>query len=502
MPINIGETMTGRAFLSPEREGFAGEGYRYTFRQVNNRVNQFACFLAEQKTGRGDRMAILCKNNQHFATAFYAAAKTGVVTVPLSWRLTASELSYILADCGASILLYDCEFSQLVEQLKQVPAIRNLVRVGGSGAGIEFEEALAGRRTEEPETTAGGEDPAIIMYTSGTTGRPKGAILSHNNLYQASIGLTYTLDWRLGDRFLSVAPLFHIGGLAPIIANVHKGCTTIFLPNFDPVEVWRLIAAEKINFMMSVPLMIAVMIRVPEASTTDLSSLRFIICGGAPVPESLIKTYYEKGIKVYQVYGISEYTGAVSFWTHEMGLEKCNSMGKPVFHGSVKIIDWHTGRELPAGEVGEIVCGGRQVFKGYWNNPGATGSVLKDGWYHSGDLGKKDEDGFIYVVDRLKDMIISGGENIYPAELEMVIGRHPAVAEVAVVGVPDSKWGEVPLAYVVKKPGVDLTDAEIFALCRENLAGYKCVKAVRIVDALPRNAVGKILKKELRERAR
>lgn len=502
MNTNIGKTMTERAFLSPELEGFAGEGYRYTFRQVNSRVNQFAWFLKDQKIGRGDRVAILCKNNQHFATAFYAAAKTGSVTVPLNWRLTAPELSYILADCRASFLLYDAEFSQLVEQLKKDSAIRSFARVGGSGADIEFEEALAGKRAEEPETASGGEEPAIIMYTSGTTGRPKGAVLTHNNLYWASIGLTYTIDWRIGDRFLSVAPLFHIGGLAPIVANVHKGCTTIFLPNFDPVRVWQLIAAEKINFMMSVPLMIAVMFKVPEIGGMDLSSLRFIICGGSAVPESLINAYHEIGIKIYQVYGITEQSGAVSFWTHDMGLKKSGSMGKPVFHGRVKIIDWKTGGELPPGKVGEILCRGPQVFKGYWNNPEASGKVLKDGWYRSGDLGKKDEDGFIYVVDRLKDMIISGGENIYPAELEMVIGRHPAVAEVAVVGVPDSTWGEIPRAYVVKKPGADLAEEEIFEICRKNLAKYKCVKEVTVVEALPRNAVGKILKKELRDQSR
>lgn len=502
MCTNIGSTMTDRAFLSPELEGFAGDGYRYTFRQVNSRVNQLAWFLKEQQIGRGDRIAILCKNNQHFVTMFYAAAKTGSVTVPLNWRLTAPELSYILADCEASFLLYDGEFGHLVEQLRKDSLVRTFIRVGGAGADIEFEKALAGRRMEEPGAVSGGEDAAVIMYTSGTTGRPKGAILTHNNLFWVSIGLTYTIDWRIGDRFLSVAPLFHIGGLAPVVANVHKGCTTVFLPNFDPVRTWQLMESEKINFMMSVPLMLAAMFRVEEKGGTDLSALRFIICGGSAVPESLINAYKEIGIKIYQVYGITENAGAVSFWTYDMGMEKCASMGKSVFHGHVEIIDWRTGTELPAGEVGEIICGGPQVFKGYWNNPAASLDVLKDGWYHSGDLGKKDEDGFVYVVDRLKDMIISGGENIYPAELEMVIGRHPAVAEVAVAGMPDTTWGEVPVAYVVTKPGTDLKDNELFDLCRESLAKYKCIKKVRIVDTLPRNAVGKVLRKDLRERFR
>jgi len=495
---NIGSTLTTRAFLSPELEGFAGNGYRYTFRQVNNRVNQLAWFLKEQHLRPGERIAILCRNNQHFTTMFYAAAKTGAITVPLNWRLSASELSWILNDCQASFLLYDAEFRHLIQELRIKPPVRIFVRVGGTADDVEFEEALSGHKVEEPTLICGEDDPAVIMYTSGTTGKPKGAILTHNNLLWASVGLTYTTDWRIGDRFLSVAPLFHIGGLAPIVANIHKGCTTVFLPDFEPVKTWQLIEGENINFMMTVPFMLAAMLQVAKKTGADLPTLRFIVCGGSSVPESLINAYAKIGIKVYQVYGITENTGAVSLWTEHMKLEKCTSMGKPVFHGHVKIIDWETGAELPPGQVGEILCKGPQVFKGYWNNPAASLEALANGWYHSGDLGKKDEDGFIYVVDRIKEMIVSGGENIYPAELEMVIRNHPAVAEVAVTGLPDSMWGEIPVAFVIKKPGANLDSTEVFDLCKESLGKYKCIKKVYFVEELPRNAAGKIMKNNLK----
>ncbi len=500
--VNAGKLLANRAFLSPELEAFVGDDYRYTYKQVDERVNQFASLLEENNIKQGDRIALLCKNNQYFVTAFFAAAKTGVITVPLNWRLKEPELEYILQDCGASLLVYDEEFDEDVENLKTKIPVRVYVRSANLGNDNEFEKALSGRTKEEPGLVTGDDDPAIIMYTSGTTGKPKGAVLTHNNLFWATIGISHTVEWQYRDRFLAVAPFFHIGGLAPIVTNVHKGSTIVFMPEFHPVAMVETISKEKINNMMTVPLMLQVLLTVPGLEKADHSSVRTIICGGSPVPEILIKKYKELGIKVQNVYGITEYSGAVTFWTHDMGMEKCNSVGKPVFHGDITIIDPNSGKVLPSGEVGEIVCTGPQVFKEYWNQPEATKEVLVNGRYYSGDLGKKDEEGFIYVIDRLKDMIISGGENIYSAELEEVIGLHPAVVEVAVVGVPDKKWGEIPRAYVVKKPGTGLTERDIIDLCKDNLASYKCVKEVHFTDALPRNAVGKILKSALRGKSK
>lgn len=499
MRINVGKIFAGRAFLTPDLEAWVGQNYRYTFNEANLRLNRFAGFLTASQVREGDRIAVLCKNNEHVIAAMMAAAKIGAITVLLNWRLQVSELEYILSDCGAGLLLYDSEFSGAVEALNQRIGGLVLVRVGAKGPGSQFESAISDYPPEEPTISGGGDDPALLMYTSGTTGKPKGVCLTHNNLFWAVIGLTHTLDWPHGSRFLSVAPLFHIGGLAPIMANIHMGCTSVFLPDFDPAKVWESIVEEKITFLMTVPLMLQYMKLVPGIDKMDLGALKHIICGGSPVPQSLIFAYRDMGIDVLHVYGATEYAGAITFWMPSMGEEKSNSMGKPVFHGDVKILSPEDVRELPAGEVGEICLLGPQVFKGYWNNEVATKAVLRDGGYRSGDLGKKDEDGFVYVIDRLKDMIISGGENIYPAEIEAVIVSHPAVAEVAVVGRPDEKWGEVPVAVVVKQPGSDVGKADIISLCKGKLAGFKCVKDVIFTDVIPKNSVGKVLKRNLKE---
>ncbi len=502
MKMNLGRILANRAALTPTLEACVGEGYRYNYRQANGRANRFAACLAGKGIGAGERIALLCKNNEHATCALYGAAKAGVITAILNWRLTAPELEYILNDCGARLLVYDAAFAETVEALRGKTALETFVRRSGEGADPEFEALLARAADAEPVSYASGDDdPCVLMYTSGTTGKPKGAIISHNNTFWASIGLTHTLRWAYKDRYLLTAPLFHIGGLAPLLANVHVGVTTVYLPDFHPVTVFETIARERINFLMTVPLMLQAMAMVPPAVTEklDLSCLRCFVCGASPVPENLIRLYDQKGFQIAQVYGATEYTGAITFWTHDMGLDHCASAGKPVFHGDVKVFRPGTSQELPAGEVGELCLFGPQVFRGYWGNPAATEAALVDGCYRSGDLGRIDESGFVYVIDRLKDMIISGGENIYPAEIEAVLGAHPAVAEVAVAGKADPKWGEIPVAFIVLRPEARFSQDEAIRLCRDNLAGFKCVKEMRFVEAIPKNATGKILKHTLRD---
>ncbi len=498
MEINIGKMLANRAYLSPGLEAFSGAGYRFNFREANERANRFGAYLKKNGLASGDRIAVLCKNNEHATTALFGAAKIGVITLMLNWRLQVPELAYILQDSGATLLLYDSEFAPVAETLKGQTAVKQFLNVEPGNKDNDFEKALAAASLAEPACAGFGTDPAVLMYTSGTTGRPKGVMLTHDNLFWASIGLTHTIDWSCKYRFLSVAPLFHIGGLAPIFGNVHSGCTTFFVPAFDPIKIWDVIVTERINFMMSVPAMLMFMLFAPDIDKKDLSALKHVVCGGSAVPRSLIETYVKMGIRVEQVYGITEYSGAVTFWVPDMGMDKSDSAGKTVFHGQVKILKPESDEELPAGEVGEICCFGPQVFKGYWNNAEATKTVAGKGYYRSGDMGKIDADGFLYVVDRLKDMIISGSENIYPAELEQVLIQCPGVAEVAVVGKPDTKWGEIPVAFVVKKPDAALMAEEIIAHCKKNLASFKCVKEVIFIEAIPKNSLGKVLKKELR----
>jgi fatty-acyl-CoA synthase len=491
--MNIGEFLLHRSVLSPKKEGFVGRK-RYTFAEMNERVNRFAAFLRSIGIRPGERVGLLCKNNEEFITVFFAAAKIGVITIPINWRLTVNEMEFILQDSAASLLIYDDHFSNIIELLKERTSLKNYLSTD------KMDYYMASLSTEEPVMVSGGDEIILLMYTSGTTGKPKGAMISHRNLYFASVGLISTVDWWYQDRFLAVAPFFHIGGFMPIMANIHVGATTILMEEFHPQKVWEIIEREQITTMMSVPTMLTFMLSSFNQNQYHISSLRNITCGASAVSPNLIKAYEDLGIQIQQVYGITEYTGAVSFWRKEMDEHKFHSMGKAVFGGKIKIVDPKSGQELPTGEVGEIVCFGPQVFKGYWNNPDATKNVLKNGWYHSGDLGKMDEDGYLYVIDRLKDMIISGGENIYSAELEAVINTIPGVVEVAVVGVPDPQWGEIPKAFIVKEKGADLTKEDVIQTCKNVLAGYKCVKEVEFVERLPRNAVGKTLKHLLKQK--
>ncbi|MGP8154561.1 MAG: long-chain-fatty-acid--CoA ligase [Smithella sp.] len=498
MEINIGKMLANRAYLNPSMEAFSGVDYRFSFKDVNERSNRFGDFLKKSGLKAGDRIAVLCKNNEHAITALFGAAKIGFITLMLNWRLQVPELAYILKNSGKTLLLFDQEYEPVVEELRPQTTVKSFLSVEPGNKTNDFEKVLADASSAEPVYAGYGSDPVVLMYTSGTTGRPKGVMLTHDNLFWASVGLTHTIDWAYKYRFLSVAPLFHIGGLAPIFGNIHSGCTTFFMSAFDPVKIWDIIVDEKINFMMSVPAMLQFMLWVPDITKKDLSALKHVVCGGSAVPQSLIATYDQMGIKIEQVYGIMEYSGAVTFWVPDMGMEKSNSAGKIVFHGYVKILRPDSDQELLVGEVGEICCFGPQVFKGYWNNPEATTAVAGKGYYRSGDMGKIDEDGFIYVVDRLKDMIISGSENIYPAELEQVLLDHPGIADAAVVGKADAKWGEIPVAFVVKNADADVTEEEIIVHCRKNLASYKCVKKVQFIQAIPKNSLGKVLKKELR----
>lgn len=484
--MNIGQVLTSRATLLGEKVGFIHKEQQLTFTEMNARANSFAQFLHQRGLQAGDKIAVLCKNNEHVVAAFFGAAKLGVVTVMLNHRLQVPELQYIVDHSDAQILVYDETFHEVASQFS--------VQTIGTDQLQEIYVQIA----EEPVYATKDHEPILMMYTSGTTGKPKGTLISHINLQAASIGLSHTIDWWEQDRFLMVAPFFHIGGFAPLVTNVHIGATMILMEDFHPVEAWKAVQQHQITTMMTVPAMLAFMLQTHPMVKPDLSSLRNISCGASAVPAPLILGFRQLGVPIQQVYGITEYTGAVSFWKESQNAEKFDSMGKAVMQGQIRIVDIETKEPVATGTVGEIVLSGPQVFVGYYKNDESYQQAVQNGEFYTGDVGYLDNDGFLYVVDRLKDMIISGGENIYSAELELVLAQHPAVAEVAVIGVPNEKWGEVPRAYIVIKEGQKLIEDEVIAFCKEKLASYKAVKEVAFIEQLPRNAVGKILKTHLK----
>lgn len=496
----IGELLRHRARISPDREALVSGNNRFTFQEYNERVNQLANYLLQNQVGKGDRIAILCKNSYPFPIIYMAAAKIGAITVPINWRIKTDELRRILEDCSPAVLFYDGDFEQVLPLIGELPFLKQAICVEkGDKIQPVFEELFVGS-TEEPGIDILESDPALLIYTSGTTGRPKGVVCSHGSLFSSAITNCTTLDLRDKDRFLFITPLFHISGMTFIIGALFRGITLLLSNQFHPVKIWEYLNAERITGMFSVPSMLSFMLEVVKAQEIDCPSLRMILCGGSTVPESHIRQMAELGYPVAQVYGATEYSGAITYWTPDMGLENCASAGKAVNLTELKIIDPRTGETLPPGEIGEIVCRGPLTFSGYWNIPEETEKVLKKGWYHTQDVGYMDENGFLYIVDRLRDMIIVSGENVFPAQVEAVLSKHEQVAEAAVVGVKHSIWGELARGYVVLKEGATITEEELLDYARKQVPIHYLHEVV-FVEQLPKNGMGKVMKYILREHA-
>jgi long-chain acyl-CoA synthetase len=476
-----------------------------TFGELDGRSNQIAAALAAAGVGLEDRVAFIDKNGLEWFEVTFATAKLGAVAVSVNWRLAPAEMAEILTDAGASVVFVGPEFAGHIEKVEaELTGVRTIVSIGAHDRWPTYEEWIGDEGAPDPGYVSAGSDVAFQLYTSGTTGLPKGVLLTQDNFFKGVLGIAE--QWRFTEESVNLAlmPMFHIAGAGWSLVGMSFGCRTVVLRDIDPAEILRLIPQHGITNAFMVPAVIQFLLVTPEVDTTDFSTLRALVYGASPITDAvLVKGIETLGCEFIQVYGLTETTGAI---TQLDGTDHdpdgrphlLRSCGKPYPWVEVRIVDTATGQDVPVGEVGELWTRSHQNMAGYWNNPSATAeAITPDGWFRTGDAGFVDADGFLFLHDRVKDMIVSGGENVYPAEVENVLAKHPGVADVAVIGVPDDRWGEAVKAIVVRAdPAV--TEADLITFAREKLAGYKLPKSVDFAETLPRNPSGKLLKRELR----
>ncbi|MGW5751206.1 long-chain-fatty-acid--CoA ligase [Nocardia rhamnosiphila] len=504
--MTAGEQLARHARKIPDIPALRFAGVSRSYRKLDERVSRLADALQARGIGPGDRVAVLGLNSMEIVETFLATNRLGAIGVPINFRLVAGEIAYLLADSGATAAVVDARFATgLAEARREAPQLRSCLVIGGTG-GEDSEDYEAALRDADPTFAAPAvdeRDPAYIMYTSGTTGRPKGAVLTHDNLLLHAFSVALHQGVSGDDRVaLNGAPLFHIAGLSSYLMCLLPGGTFVITPSggFDPAASVELLARERVSSCFFVPAQWQAICALPGIAEYDLSALRHISWGAAPASTTLLRTMIETfpQASVSTAFGQTECSPVTCTLRGEDAIRKIGSVGTPILNVEVRIVDDEMNDVAP-GEVGEIVYRGPTVMREYWNKPEATAEAFAGGWFHSGDLVRQDGDGYLYVVDRKKDMIISGGENIYCAEVENVLAGHPGVADIALIGVPDPTWGETPLAVVVPvDPAAPPTAADIEAFARTQLAGYKCPREVAMVAELPRNASGKVLKTELR----
>jgi fatty-acyl-CoA synthase len=509
----IGDYLGRREIYSPDKLAIIDAGkepqLRLTYKEWNRRVNRLANWLRHTAgIEKGDRVAILARDGVEHLDCLYACGKLGAIHTALNWRLHWREQVAILENTQPRILLYSDDFIDTVSEIENATrdtetAIDHYIHLEGPGipGSLPYEDVLDSA-PDTPVTCESlvKEDTACLLFTGGTTGMPKGAKISHRQICWNVLN-TVIHDLTHDDVYLCVFPLFHAGGLfAYMSSQVVFGNTSILTRQFDPVQVLDLIEREQVTVFAAVPTMYQMMTQAANWDAADMSSLRFCTSGGAPLPVPLVKKYSrEKGIRFKQGFGMTEYGPGLFALPPEDAIRKAGSIGRPNFFIDVRVMD-EENNPLGPNEEGELVLKGPSGFSGYWNNPEASAAVIDDeGWFHTGDIVRYDEEWYFFVVDRKKDMFISGGENVYPVEIENVLYEHPAVHMVAVIGVPDEKWGEVGQACVVLKPGADVTEEELIDFVRDHLARYKVPKSVEFMEELPLSSMGKILKRELRE---
>src|SRR5579883_2323783 len=496
---HLGEWLARREALTPDKIGLIDDatGERMSYRTLNVRARALAVWLeSEYGVAQDDRVAMLAANSPEYLDAFFACATLGAIFTPLNVRLTPPELAVILTDCSPKALIIDPEHRARAEETLALmaDAAPSLIPVGAfPGA----DAALAARA--KPFVSQDGEEIALILYTSGTTGTPKGAMLSHRMITWNAINTQISWGLRETDITPTFAPFFHAGGLNVLTTPLyHLGGTVVLLRTSDPRAILRAIEQNHCTIVFAVPTVFQSMMEHPAFATTDFSSVRFCITGGSSCPLPIISGYAARGLEFRQGYGLTEVGVNCFSLAPEDALRKAGSVGRPVFHSRARIVDDEE-RDVLSGEVGELVLAGPHVCSGYWRRPEATAEANRGGWWHTGDLAYYDTEGYFYIVGRKKDMFISGGENIYPAEVEAVIATHPGVLEVAVIPQPDPRWGEVGLAVVVPRVPGSLSAEDILSYCTDKLARYKIPRTVCFTDALPRNIMGKVVKAALVE---
>ena len=477
---------------------------RRTWAETADRISRIAGGLAALGLGTGDRAAILALNSDRYFEVLYAVPAAGAIIVPLNTRLAPPEIDFILEDSGAMLLLVDDAFAAMPAQLTQMAGVQQVIYLGDGPipAGmIGFEDVLG--QPFATDTPAGGHDVAGIFYTGGTTGRSKGVMLTHDNLVSNAAMMGPAIGYQHDSIYVHAAPMFHLADGASTFAITVVGGTHVFIPRFDPVELLDAIVRNKVTNTLLVPTMINALANFSGLADYDVSTLRVIPYGASPMPDAVLHAASRAfpTVQFLHVYGMSEASPLVTAMDRNITVsgDRMKSCGLPGMLVEVRIAD-ENDNEVPRGTVGEVQVRGPNIMLGYWNLPEVTAAALRGGWYHSADGGMMDADGYIYIVDRLKDMIISGGENIYSAEVESAISMLDGVSEVAVIGIPDDKWGETVHAVVVPKPGRTLTPDQVIAHSRTQIAGYKCPRSVEIrATPLPLSGAGKVLKTNLRE---
>ncbi|MCA1063983.1 long-chain fatty acid--CoA ligase [Rossellomorea aquimaris] len=500
--MDIGSYLAQNARKKPEKLAMVCEGRTYTYEQFNQEVNKLAHGLLDLGVQKGEKVALMMKNSDQFVLAFFAGAKIGAVIVPINFRLTSSEVHYILEQSESSVVFCDGEFEETITTAREGTNVLHVITTGTPRVvGHHSFEKVVGVETREPSVLVSEDDDLEILYTSGTTGKPKGALFDHKRIFNVGLTMMISMGINEEERFLHIAPLFHSAQLNLfLISGVVLGATHIIQREFHPVKTLEAIQEHSITHFFGVPAMYTFMLQVPNAADYDLSSIKRCGYGAAPMAPEVVRKSIElfKTDQFYNLCGLTEAGPGGILLTPEGHRTHFGKGGKAAFLTEARVVN-EEGLDIEPGAVGEFILKGESIMKEYYRKPEETAKTIKNGWLYTGDLATRDEDGYITLVDRKKDMIISGGENVYSIEVEEVLYEHPAVLEAAIIGLPDETWGEAVCAVIVAKQDAVIDEQELKSFCRQKLAGYKVPRRIFVEEALPRNASGKILKYQLRQ---